>query len=804
MLEDIRYAFRLLAARPMLSLVAIVTVALGIAANTTIFSVVDGILWRPLPYPDAAQLVSVWTSYPASNGEPDVFSPPNYLDVRQSSETLDSIAILQDSGQTIDVENSEPENVRGLQVSASFFKVLGVAPVRGRYFTDAEDDSGQLMVVLSYGTWQRRFGGDPAIIGKKVELSRRPYTVVGVAPPEINVPGPREFYIPMNLTSDQKANRGAIYVDAIARVKPGIAREKADAELKAIAARLAKAYPDTCGGIKMGTDSLRDSLVGRNTRTALLTLLVAVAMVLAIGCANLANLLLAASTGRRREFAVRSALGAPGYRLVRQLLTESLMLSLAGGALGIAVSLWLVPALMNVAPRGTPLTDQVRIDWRVVEFSLATSLLTGLAFGLIPAFSAWKTDLTHWLKEGSRGASAGSGARRFGNALVIAEVAVVLALLVAAGLVIRSYSRMTKTNVGFSAERLITWQLFLPAERFKEDGSRREAARTIIERVSALPGVESVALADPGPFSQVPMVLDTGFRIAGRPEPPANNEPVAMITRVSAGYFRSMAIPVIAGREFNDTDRQGTTDVMLISELLAKRHFPNENPVGQRIVLGRRQPRVVEIVGVVADVKHNDVASDMRTEFYLPLEQSPRRAVNLLVRTKGSPQNLIEPLKATIWRDVHPSIPANLLSTMEAAMGRSLQQPRFITMLLAGFAGLALVLALVGIYGVIAYSVSQRTREFGVRFALGADMGSVLGLVLRQGLLLVGFGVVAGLALSFLTGRLLTRILFETQPVDLMTYLVVTALILLVSALACWIPARRAASVDPLVALRDE
>ncbi|MBZ5618673.1 MAG: ABC transporter permease [Acidobacteriia bacterium] len=798
--QDLLYGLRVLRRKPGFTLVASLTLALGIGANTTIFSLIDNVLLRPLPYPQADRLLSLWTSYPASNGQPDIFSPPNYLDVAARSRTLDAVGASTQMNFAL-AGAGQPENIAGLRLSASMSRVLGVSPQLGRWFTAEEDESGQAVVLMSDSLWRNRFGADPQILGRSLVLNGRPFVVVGVLPPRVGFPTIlTHLYTPISFTADNKASRGDVFLDVAARMRPGVRPATADAELRTIAAALAQAWPQSDAGIQMGAVSLQESLVG-NVRPMFVVLWAAVAFMLAVGCANVANLLLAHAAGRQREFALRRSLGATSGRLVRQLLTESVMLAGVGGALGLVLAAWAVPAMASQLPASFPHVRDVSMDARVLWFTVGISILTGVLFGLAPALGSARRNLAQSLREGTAGAGRGLSHRHLGHVLVTAEVATVLVLLIGAGLVFRSLVRLSAVDPGFRTRGLIAWQIFLPPVRYPNAAAQRTFYRSVIEQVESLPGVQAAALANPLPFGPVDMVADTGFAIGGRPLLAPDQRPQALITRISPTYFATAGIPLRRGRTFNEHDGE-SSQVVIISDALARRYFAGQDPVGQRLLLGRNRLEM-EIVGVVGDVKHINLRSDVRPEFYLPLARFTVGGAGLLVRTAGDPSAFLPILQHRVWT-LDSGIPANLAAPVEQLLYASLAPARIAAVLLAVFAATTLLLGLVGVYGVLSYSVRQRTREIGIRLALGASQRGVLRMVLGEALGLSLAGVTVGLVAALTFSRYLETLLFGVTALDTATYLVVALAVPCAALGAAYYPARRATQVDPSTSLRSE
>lgn len=803
--RDIVFSLRVLAKRPGFTLIAALTLAIGIAANTTIFTLINGVLLRPLPYPHSERVLSLWTSYAAAKGQPDIFSPPNYLDVAARSKTLEAVGGSTSFSFTLAASNGagEPEYVPGIRMTASTSNVLGVQPRLGRWFTAKEDEQAEPVAVLSDSLWRRRFNADPAAVGKTILLNGRNFTIVGVLPPQIGYPSPQtQIYTPISFTAEDKAanNRGNVFLDVIARMREGVSISEAEAELRTIAQTMSTESALNTG-IEMGAITLQNSLVG-NVRPVLLALWVAVAFMLAVGCANVANLLLMHAAGRQREFALRRSLGATHVRLVRQLLTESVLLAGFGGFLGFIMQAWATPALAARLPKNFFQTGlELGFDSRVLWFTAGVSMLTGILFGLAPAIGAAGGELAKALREVER--SGGSqGQRRMGRLLVVAEVAAVLVLLVGAGLVLRSLDRLHSVNPGFRSGNLLVWQMFLPTARYPDANAQRTFYGRLLDQVESLPGVQGVGLAQPLPFGPIDIVNDAGFRIAGLPDPAPDQMPQALITRATPGYFGAMSIPLLEGRVFTKQDGETSTSIV-ISESLRRRYFPNSDPLGQRILLGSRRLEM-QIIGVVGNVKHNNLRNGLRPEFYLPLTRFTPGAAGLVVRSgSGVSKAAITALQERVW-SVDSAMAGNLVSPVDTLLDASLAPDRIATALFATFAGATLALALVGVYGVLSYSVRQRTREIGIRLALGASPRFVLKMVLGEAFRLAALGVGSGLIAAFILSRYLQTLLFEVKAYDPATYVIAAISLPLAALAAAYIPALRATRVDPATSLRAE
>ena len=794
--RDVVYAVRALMRKPGFSAIAVITLALGIAANTTIFSLINGILLRPLPYPHAERLMNLWASYPESRGQHDIFSPANFLDVEAKARTLEAAGAYTEASFTL-AGSGVPEFFPGIRMTASTAQVLGIAPQIGRWFTREEDESGQAVMLLSDALWRNRLGADPHILGRTLQLNGRAFTVLGVLPPGIGYPSLQsQIYAPISFTAADRASRGAVEYAAIARLRAGATVEQARSELAALAAGMAKNY-------HMGADPLQDSLVG-NVREMLIVLWAAVAFMLSVGCANVANLLLTRAAARQREFALRRSLGATDGRLIRQLLTESIVLALAGGMAGLALAAVALPAMASQLPRGFPQMREIGLDGQVLWFTFAISLLTGILFGAAPAVSTARRDLMQALREGGARAGRGAGQRRLGRLLVVGEIAAVLVLTVGAGLVLRSLVRLSEVNPGFQARGAVAWQIFLPPSRYRDAAAQRSFYQNVLEQVRSLPGVEAAGLVNPMPFGPVDMVNDGGFAIGGRPIPTPEDTPQALVTRASVDYFSAMKIPVLRGRAFETRDSEGGPPMVVISETLARRYFAGQDPVGQHLLLGGGRLSV-EIAGVVGDVKHNNLRNDIRPEFYLPMlhPRIIRANAGLVVRARGDAATLLPALQRRVWA-LDNTIAANLAGPVDGFLYASLAPARIATLLLGIFAAVTLLLGLVGVYGVLSYAVNERKQEIGIRLALGAAPSGVLRMVLREALGMALAGVALGVALTFPLARYLHSLLFGVSGSDPATYAVAAVGVLGAAMLAAYSPARRATRIDPALSLRSE
>ena len=801
--QDLLYALRRLVKAPAFTVVAVVTLALGIGANTAIFSVVNGVLLKPLPYPESERLVGV---YHTANGRRAVMSGPNFTDVARTATSFENAAAIS-TGRMILTGQGEPIRIPVANVSASLFNVLRVRPILGRTFNADENTPGRTsIVVLSYGLWQQRFGGDPDVVGRRIQLDGVSREVVGVMPQGFSYPADRQAWLPVEYDQNfVTRQRGAWYLDVVARLKPGVTTEQSATEVETIGRNLAREYPDADAEIGMTTYPLREAMVG-DIRRAVFVLLGAVGFVLLIACANVANLLLARAAAREPEMAVRTALGAGRGRLVRQLLTESIILALVGAAFGLLLAVWGVEFLTSLKPQGIPRLDNILIDGAVVLFTMAIAVVTGVLFGVAPAFTATR-GLTASLKEGGRGAVTARGGARLRGALVVAELALAVMLLAGAGLLMRSFIKLQAVDPGFRPEQALTFELTLPEARYKEDPQIISFFDRLLPRLRALPGVRAAAAVMGLPLSGMDFVIS--FEVEGRPPVPPSQRPAMQVRVATPDYFSTIGIPLKRGRGFSDDDRQGTTPVVLITETAARMFFPNEDPIGKTIKLGwgrgggARRRAGGEVVGIVGDVKEAGLDEPNPPHIYMPLRQWPVGFMSIVVKTATPPPTLADAARTEVYA-VDPNLPVSNVRTLDEIVARSISQPRFYMLLLAIFAGVALALAAIGIFGVLSYAVAQRTREIGIRMALGAQQHTVIGLVVREAMLLVAFGVASGTIAALVLSRTMTKMLFSVAPTDPATFAIVAAGLLAVALLASYLPARRATRVDPVVALRTE
>ena len=815
-LQDIRYGVRSLIKTPGFTAVAIIVLALAIGANTAIFTVVNAVLIRPLPYANSDRLVMLWETNPRFQIGIDALpvTPGTFMDWREESRVFEYVSAL--GAGWINLSGSgEPERISAAGVSTNFFRLMGTEPRLGRAFQDDEEKPGaNKVVVISYALWQRRFGGAEDIVGKQMTLDGESYTVVGVAPEGFQFPrahelpyfvgvsSPTELWRPMTLADDFVSRKRANHqLSVIAKLKPGVTREQAQAEMNAIALRLEQAYPEN-QGIGAKVVPLSEQVVG-NSKIALLVLMGAVGLVLLIACANIANLLLTRSTARHKEIAIRIALGATRAHVVRQLLIEALLLSLTSAIAGTLLSLWGVKAMLALSRQNLPRLNEVGIDLTVLAFTVAIALLTSLLFGLTPALQASKINLVQALKDGSRGVSGGQRASRVRGLLVIAEVALSLVLLIGAGLMIKSLAHLLKIDPGFKPDRALTMNIALLGSKYPGANQQIAFFEDVNRRVGALAGVDSMGLISSAPLSGG--VYAGGFSIEGR-EPASANEDLSADRRmISSEYFNTLRIPLIRGRYFTEHDNQTSTGVAIVSETWARRFVPNEDPIGKRIKLGGRDSTRpwLSIVGIAGDVRDTALESDARPCVYVPYAQFPGLSMTLVVRIGVDSKALVPAIHGEVWA-IDKDQPVTDIKTMDQYVSDSVSPHRANALLLAVFATLALVLAAVGMYGVMAYSVTQRVHEIGIRMALGAQTSDVIMLIVGSGMTLVLAGAGIGIAGALALSRVLSSLLYGVSATDPVTFALISVLLITVALLASYIPARRATKVDPMIALRCE
>ncbi len=791
--QDLRFGARMLIRKPGFTLVAVITLALGIGANTAIFTVVNAVLLRPLAYQEPERLVSFRSNE----------SVLDLVDIKAWNQSFAEIG--GNVEQPLDYTGGgEPAQWRAGLVTGGFFRMLGAPPLVGRVITEEDDKrGGPFVAVLSYGLWQRQFGGDPGIIGKTVTLSGNNYSVIGVMPASFKTPRREtDVWAPVQVVSPLAAvYRGVHFLQTYARLKPGVTIAQAQSEMSAIDKRLAEAFPAENKRRQTTLIPLRERIVGQ-IRPALLVLFGAVGLVLLIACANFANLLMARAAAREQELVVRVALGAGRWRLARQLLTESVLIAALGGAVSVAFAIWGVDLLVALKPENLPLLETIRVDGRVLLFTLGVSVLTGVVFGLAPVWQAARVNVNDALKEGGRG-SAGAARHRLRSALVVGEIALALLLLTGAGLLIKSFWQLRNVKPGFNPDNLLTMRIELPETRYREIPAQTQYRRALLGEVNSLPGAQAALV------SELPMSgdwLTHDFTVEGQQLSPGE-EPEVQTRSVEGDYFRVMQIPLVAGRDFTPLDNENAPLVGIINQALAHRFFEGQNPIGKRVRWARdEQINWITIIGVAGDVKHFGLDSAEEPALYTPYPQSGRpwkRWMSLAVRSQGDAAAITQEVKSRVWK-IDARIPLTKTLTMAEVMSASVEARRFNMLLLGIFAAVAMLLAAVGIYGVMAYAVTQRTHEIGVRIALGAKPRDVIGMVVGRGMRLTLIGAAAGLALSFALTRLMSTLLFGVGATDPLTFALVSLLLAGVAMLACYIPARRAAKVDPIVALRYE
>jgi putative ABC transport system permease protein len=804
MIADLKFALRQLVKTPTFTIIATLTLALGIGANSAIFSVVDTVLLRPLPFPRSHDLVAVWGSVSHTGGEKETESFPNYVDLRDQSQTLQSLTAYTRAA-TVFTGTEEARQLVGLAITSDIFRVLGIQPVLGRVYTREEDNVDARVVVFTDRAWKSLFNRDPNIIGRQVNFSGRLWTVIGIMPPGFQFPveGERaEYLMPLHpLVPEEVKRRDSHFLRLVGRLKPGVGIEQCNAELNAIASRLAKQYPKSNTNRSNLVVGLHKDIVG-DVRPALITILAAVFFVLLIACANVANLLLARATGRRREIAIRTALGASRWRIISQLLLEGFLLALLGAVGGLFIAWWGID-LLRVLPQDVPRLGEIAISAPVWTFTFGAAVLSTLLFALIPALQITRPNVNESLQEGSRGA-VGPESHRLRGLLVISQVALSLLLLAGAGLLVKSFANLRATKPGFDPSNAVTLQLVMPKVKYPDPEQHRQFFEQILPKFAAIPGVEAAGGAMPMPFSG----NDRGsaFTILGQPPLPRGSHPVASHLVVTSDYFLAMRTPLLAGRVFNSFDTKDSGPVVIVNEAFVRKFLGGGNAIGQHIVLDQNDDKTttLEIVGVVASSRHETLATEPQPEFYVPHTQDPTRRMDIVLRTSTAQVSGLQAAFRNVVRQFDKDIYIPKLEPLEERVGTTLAQPRFNTMLLGAFAGVAMVLAAIGIYGVIAYSVAQRTKEIGIRMALGAQRRDMLQMILWQSFSLVGIGLLAGLLSALALTRLMTSLLYGVTAHDLSIYAIVLTVLSGAALLASYFPARRAMHVDPMVALRYE
>jgi putative ABC transport system permease protein len=812
LLQDVRYAIRTLIKSRGFTAVAVFALALGIGANTAIFSVINAAMIRPLPFKDPDRLVMVWEhNWPRARTQ-NVVSPANYLNWRERNSVFEDMAMFYDTRYNL-TDIDDPEEIPAQHVTTNFFNLIGVSPALGRAFEPADEQpEREPIVILSHSLWQRRFGGDPEIAGKTIKLNGNIFTVIGVMPRDFqffikggSLTGNRpELWAPVIFSPSDRTPRGR-YVTAVARLKPGVTREQAQSDMSTIASTLEEQYPDFDKGWGVNVIPLREQFFGE-IRPALWVLFGAVGFVLLIACANVANLLLSRAASRQKEIAIRTALGAGRFRIIRQLLTESLLLAALGGLLGLLLAMWGVDLLLALSPKDMPSLSGVGIDYQVLGFTLLISLVTGLIFGLVPALEASRPDLNETLKEGGKGAGSGTRSHRVRDVFVVAEIALALVLLIGSGLMIKSFLRLQSVNPGFNPENLLTVRLLLPESKYGQEPQRIAFFRQALSRIESLPGVREASAINFLPFTGLGAA--TSFTIEGRPAPAAGEKPTVDSRVADPNYFRTMGIPLLKGRIFSEKEATEASHVVIVNEAMVRNYFPDEDPIGKRVTIAMsNKPVPSEIIGVVGDVKHAGLDIEPRAMAYWPHPELVYPFMTIVVRTEGDPLNFAPAVQREV-QALDKDQPVADVRTMEQLLAASVARARFITLLLSIFAGVALLLAAVGIYGVMSYSVSQRTHEIGIRMALGASQKDVMKMVVGQGMALalvgVGIGLAAAFLLSFLLTRVMSSLLYGVSASDPLTFAALSVLLAGVALVANLVPARKAIKIDPMVALRYE
>jgi putative ABC transport system permease protein len=804
LLQDIRFGVRMLGKNGAFTFVALLTLALGIGANTAIFSVVNAIVFRPLPYSAPQQLVGVWTKDLTRPGSQYPAAMPTFRDWQQQSQLFSGLAAY--AFNRFHVSGNEgTDETRGVFATANFFEVMGVKPVLGRALQPA--DERERVVVIADELWRRRFSADRNVLGKTINLNAETFTIIGVMPPSFRFPtpdielwsslAPIYSFDPRSSVGDWINNRSLRGYRVVGRLKDGVLQEQAQAEMNTIAERLANDYPDANAGTGVVLVPLRTQMIG-DYQKALVVLLVAVGFILLIACANVANLMMARTAARDREIAIRRAMGAGQFRLVRQMLTESVLLSTLGGLIGLLLATWGVQLLLGLTPKEIPRLEGVSVDRSALLFTFVVSIGTGVLFGLAPAWHARKLSLIESLREGGRGIAGLARVKRLRSLLVMSEIALAVVLLIGAGLMLKSFQRLTDVDPGFNPDNLLTMAVGLQFVHYQDPAKQVAFFEQALQRVRSLPGVIAAGACTSLPPSYIQQ--GTGFTIEGRPSEPGTQPPSAIYMPATPGYLEALGVPLLRGRTIADADTAQAPGVVVINQTLASRFFPNEDPVGHRLTISGV---VRTIVGIVGDAKYQGLGVEAGPQAYVPHAQSPFPGMRIIVRTTTDPSSLVSAVRVQI-QSVDSEEGPTRFAPMTQLLSESVAQPRFNTFLIGLFAILAFFLSAIGIYGVINYDVTQRTGEIGIRMALGAQSRDVLRLILKQGLVLTLGGLVAGLAGSFLLTRFLTGLLFEVKPTDPVTYGVVASLLAFVAIAACLIPARRATKVDPLVALRYE
>jgi putative ABC transport system permease protein len=797
--RDVRYAIRMLLRHPGFTTIALLTFAVGIGVNTAVFSVFNGVLLRPLPYPDADRITMMWVDNRLQGIKEDIGSYPSYRDWREQSTSFEHVAAYTGANFTM-TGSDEPERLPGAQATANFFSVIGLQPLLGRLYTEAQETPGNdRVVVISHGLWQRKFGGAGDVLGKTITLNGNPHEILGVMPPELRVPETAQVWKPLAPGEQMRNSRGALWLPVIGRLKPGVSLEQAQTEMNGIAARQESTYPDA-KGFGAHLVPLHKQLVG-DVERSLLVLMAAVACVLLIACANLGNLMLGRTAARRKELAIRTALGAKRGRLIRQIVTETFVIAIAGSAVGLLLAFWATEFFIQVGDGAIPRADMVTIDGRVLLFTLALAAVAALLAGLVPALQASRAAVREHLAEGGREGGSG-GSRRTRSALIAAEMALAFVLLAGAGILVRTLWSMQGADRGFDTDRIAIATVSLPQALYPAPAEVRGFYTRLLEGVRALPGVESAGTTT---GILMPLLANSGiYTIEGKPLPPPGERVEYPVETVSPGFFETLDVKLAAGRTFTAQDHADAPRAVIINETLAKAAWPGQDPIGRRMRAGDETSQApwMTVVGVIKDLRRGEVTRAIRPELYMSSLQVARGTQMLVVRTSGDPAAILPTLRQEVQR-MNPQLPLFAAGTLEAELSNTLSQPRFRAVLLAGFAAIALLLASIGIYGVTAHAVSQRTQEVGVRMALGAQRREILTLILRQHLRPAIIGVAIGLAGALALAQYLQSMVYGIGATDPLTLMAMGLTLLAVAVAACWIPAQRATRVDALVALRN-
>ena len=804
---DLKFALRMLIKSPGFTAIAILTLALGIGANSAIFSVIDAVLLRPLPFPKPSQLVAIWSQATRENQEKETESVPDYVDLRDQSKTLSALAAYTRTGAVLN-RTEESRQLYGLAVTSDIFPVLGVSPARGRVYTREDDNIGARVVVLTDYAWKTLFNADRDIVGKQISLSWRSYTVLGILPPGFQFPveSRRVDYLePLHpVVPEEINNRDAHFISMVGRLKPGVTIQQCDAEMKTIAARLEQQYPKSNTNRSERVFSLHSDIVG-DVRPALITMLASVVFVLLIACANVANLLLARATARRREIAIRTALGASRARIVRQLLGEGFLLSILGAAGGLLLAGWGIDLLRVLGPQDVPRISEITINAPVFAFTFVAAIFSTLVFALVPALQATRSNVNQSLQEGGRGA-VGPESHHLRRLLVITQVALSLLLLAGAGLLIKSFANLRAAKPGFEPSHALVAGLILPKAKYIEPEKNRQFFEQVLSKLAALPGVEAAGAAFPMPFSNNDS--SSTFSILGQPPRPAGQELEASHLTITPDYFRAMRTPLLSGRVFNSHDTKDSPPVVIVNDVFARRYFPGGSAVGQQIILNHSEnekptaPK--EIVGIVEGSRHQSLATEPLPEFYIPASQDPSRRMDVVIRTTTIEPSGLQGSLRNIVHEFDKDLFVPTLEPLEKRIGATLAQPRFSMFLLGTFATVAMILAGIGIYGVIAYTVAQRTKEIGIRMALGAQRIDMLTMILWQSFSVIAIGLIAGILGALAVARLISNQLYNVSTNDVSIYAIVVIVLSGAALIATYLPARRAMAVDPMVALRYE